>query len=90
MIELASHARSAMPTTPDYIRIADDIIEAVRANRLKPEEKLPSIARMAADYRVGTSTIQMVYVRLEALRVIRRHQGKGIFIVDPALWMREP
>ncbi|GLY20425.1 winged helix-turn-helix domain-containing protein [Micromonospora echinospora] len=79
-----------MPTTPDYIRIADDIIRAVREKRLKPEDKLPPIAQMAADNRVGTSTIQMVYVRLEALRVIRRHQGKGIFVTDPALWMREP
>ncbi|MFE0590686.1 winged helix-turn-helix domain-containing protein [Micromonospora echinospora] len=79
-----------MPTTPDYMRIADDIISAVKEGQLKPEDKLPSIAQMAADYRVGTSTIQMVYVRLEALRVIRRHQGKGIFVTDPAVWMREP
>lgn len=79
-----------MPTTPDYIRIADDIIAGVKAKKLKPEDRLPSIAQMAADYKVGTSTIQMVYVRLEALRVIRRHQGKGIFIADPKTWMREP
>ena len=32
----------------------------------------------------------MVYVRLEALRVIRRHQGKGVFVTDPKTWMREP
>lgn len=79
-----------MPITPDYIRIADEIVSAVQSRRLKPEDKLPSIAQMAVQYKVGTSTIQMVYVRLEALRVIRRHQGKGIFITDPATWMREP
>ncbi|WP_422769135.1 winged helix-turn-helix domain-containing protein [Plantactinospora sp. WMMC1484] len=79
-----------MPTTPDYIRIADEIVASVRAKRLQPEDKLPPIAQMAADHRVGTSTIQLVYVRLEALRVIRRHQGKGIFITDPKTWMREP
>lgn len=90
MIELVCHARSAMPTTPDYIRIADEIVSRVRAKRLKPEDKLPPIAQMAVDYGVGTSTIQLVYVRLEALRVIRRHQGKGIFIADPKTWMREP
>ena len=28
----------------------------------------------------------MVYVRLEALGVIRRHRGKGIFIADPRVW----
>jgi GntR family transcriptional regulator len=78
-----------MPTTPDYIRIADDIIATVKARKLKPEDKLPSIAQMAKDYQVGTSTIQMVYVRLEALRVIRRHQGKGVFVTDPKTWLGE-
>jgi GntR family transcriptional regulator len=32
----------------------------------------------------------MTYVRLEALGVIRRHQGKGIFVTDPATWLRAP
>ncbi|MCU4295771.1 GntR family transcriptional regulator, partial [Brevibacterium permense] len=27
---------------------------------------------------------------LEALRVIRRQQGKGVFVTDPKTWMREP
>lgn len=89
MIEWLCHARSAMPITPDYMRIADEIIGAVKASKLKPEDKLPSIAQLAAQYGVGTSTIQMVYVRLEALRVIRRHQGKGVFITDPETWLGE-
>ncbi|MEV5693901.1 hypothetical protein AB0L43_22060, partial [Micromonospora globbae] len=35
-------------------------------------------------------TVQLAYVRLEALRVIRRQQGKGVFVTDPKTWMREP
>ncbi|QGN48432.1 GntR family transcriptional regulator [Micromonospora sp. WMMC415] len=79
-----------MPQTPDYIRISDEIVSDVRSGRVKPGEKLPSIADMADRFEVSSSTIQMVYVRLEALRVIRRHQGKGIFATDPKTWMREP
>lgn len=79
-----------MPQTPDYIRIADEITAEVRRENVRPGDKLPSIAEMADRFGVSTSTIQMVYVRLEALRVIRRHQGKGIFVTDPATWMREP
>ncbi|MFS8533421.1 winged helix-turn-helix domain-containing protein [Sphaerobacter thermophilus] len=79
-----------MPATPDYIRIADEIVADVRAKKLKPGDKLPSIAEMVRIHNVGSTTIQSVYVRLEALRVIRRHQGKGIFVNDPKLWMREP
>ncbi|TDC41414.1 winged helix-turn-helix domain-containing protein [Micromonospora sp. KC213] len=79
-----------MPQTPDYIRISDEIVSDVRSGKVQPGEKLPSIADMADRFGVSSSTIQMVYVRLEALRVIRRHQGKGIFVTDPKTWMREP
>ncbi len=90
MIELACHAGGVMPITADYIRIADEIVADVRAKKLKPGDKLPSIAQLAATHKVSPSTVKQVYVRLEALRVIWRHQGKGIFVNDPKLWMREP
>jgi DNA-binding GntR family transcriptional regulator len=90
VIKLACHARSAMPQTPDYIRISDEIISDLHSGKVQPEDKLPSIAEMADRFQVSSSTIQMVYVRLEALRVIRRHQGKGVFVTDPKTWMREP
>ena len=79
-----------MPITADYIRIADEITADIRAGKLKPGEKLPSIAQLAVAYKVSPSTVKQVYVRLEALRVIWRHQGKGIFVNDPSLWMQEP
>lgn len=79
-----------MPQTPDYIRISDEIISDLHSGKVQPEDKLPSIAEMADRFQVSSSTIQMVYVRLEALRVIRRHQGKGVFVTDPKTWMREP
>jgi GntR family transcriptional regulator len=79
-----------MPQTPDYIRIADEISDDVRSGKVQPGDKLPSIAEMSDRFAVSSSTIQMVYVRLEALRVIRRRQGKGIYITDPKTWMREP
>jgi GntR family transcriptional regulator len=79
-----------MPSTADYIRIADDVIAGVAAGTIKPGDKLPSFAQQAASYEVGASTVQMAYARLEALRVIRRHQGKGVFVTDPKSWMREP
>jgi DNA-binding GntR family transcriptional regulator len=79
-----------MPTTPDYIRIADAITADVRSGRYAPGEKLRSIADLAERYEVSASTVQMAYIRLEALRIIRRHQGKGVFITDPKTWMRAP
>lgn len=79
-----------MPITADYIRIADEIAADVRAGKLKAGDKLPSISQLAAMHKVSESTVKQVYVRLEALRVIWRHQGKGVFVNNPRLWMREP
>jgi DNA-binding GntR family transcriptional regulator len=79
-----------MPITADYIRIADEIVADIRAGRLVPGAKLPSITQLATAHKVSPSTVKQVYVRLEALRVIWRHQGKGVFVNDPKLWMREP
>lgn len=79
-----------MPAIADYIRIADEIVADVRAKKLKPGDKLPSIAEMVRLHGVSSTTIQMIYVRLEALRVIRRQQGKGVFVTDPKTWMHEP
>ncbi len=79
-----------MPITADYIRIADKIVADIRAKKLNPGDKLPSIAQLASTHKVSPSTVKQVYVRLEALRVIWRHQGKGVFVNDLKLWMREP
>ncbi|GAB3178666.1 regulatory GntR family protein [Micromonospora palomenae] len=79
-----------MREVPDYWRIADDVIADVRTKRLNPGDRLPSISQLRDKYGVSHGTVQMAYARLEALRVIRRQQGKGVFVTDPKTWMREP
>ncbi|GGM13224.1 MULTISPECIES: winged helix-turn-helix domain-containing protein [Micromonospora] len=79
-----------MPAMPDYLRISNAIMDDVRSGKLKPGDKLPSIAQLRVRYRVGASTIQQVYIRLEALEVVDRYQGKGVFVTDPSTWLRKP
>ncbi|MBB5826934.1 winged helix-turn-helix domain-containing protein [Micromonospora carbonacea] len=79
-----------MPESAEYLRIADDVIADVRSGKLKPGDRLPSVAETRVSYGASYGTVQLAYVRLEALRVIRRHQGKGVFVTDPKTWMREP
>ncbi|WFE99606.1 winged helix-turn-helix domain-containing protein [Micromonospora sp. WMMD964] len=79
-----------MPESAGYLRIADDVMADVRSGKLKPGDRLPSVSETRADYDVSYGTVQLAYVRLEALRVIRRQQGKGVFVTDPKTWMREP
>ncbi|MBM7076700.1 winged helix-turn-helix domain-containing protein [Micromonospora humida] len=79
-----------MPALPDYLRVSDSIMSDTRSGRLKPGDKLPSIAELCELHRVSASTIRQVFIRLEALGVIDRYQGKGVFVTDPATWLRKP
>jgi DNA-binding GntR family transcriptional regulator len=76
-----------MPTQPDYVRISDAYASAIVEGKLKPGDKLPSIAEMTQRYGVGATTIKMALVRLEARRLIRRHQGKGTFVEPSEKWL---
>jgi GntR family transcriptional regulator len=76
-----------MPTQPDYVRISNAFAAAIVEGRLKPGDKLPSIAEMTKRYEVGATTIKMVLVRLESRRLVRRHQGKGTFVEPQARWL---
>ncbi|MEN3608243.1 winged helix-turn-helix domain-containing protein [Plantactinospora sp. ZYX-F-223] len=76
-----------MPTQPDYVRISNAYAAAIVEGRLKPGDKLPTIAEMTERYSVGATTIKMVLVRLEARRLVRRHQGKGTFVEPSDKWL---
>ncbi|MGX7670215.1 winged helix-turn-helix domain-containing protein [Plantactinospora sp. DSM 117369] len=76
-----------MPTQPDYVRISNAYASAIVEGKLKPGDKLPSIAEMTKRYSVGATTIKMVLVRLEARRLVRRHQGKGTFVEPRDKWL---
>ncbi|GIG85416.1 winged helix-turn-helix domain-containing protein [Plantactinospora endophytica] len=79
-----------MPALPDYFRISNAIMADVRAGKMKAGDKLPSIAALCDQYKVSPSTIRLVFVRLEALEVIDRYQGRGVFVTDPKTWLRKP
>lgn len=79
-----------MPAKPDYVRIADAVTAAILEGRLKPGDKLPSINEMTTRYEVSATTFKMALIRLEARLLIRRHQGKGIFIQPREKWLLPP
>ncbi len=70
-----------MPTDPsDYARIALDIIAAIDAGDLRPGDRLPTHAQMAAQYETSTSTVKMALAYLDGAGRIRRRQGKGVYV----------
>ena len=60
--------------------VLDSIKEAVVQGRLKPGDKLPGLADMAAEMGVGISSVREAIKMLEALEVLESKQGKGVYV----------
>ncbi|MBT3155530.1 GntR family transcriptional regulator [Streptomyces sp. CHD11] len=70
-----------MPSRRDAI--ADDLRERIAAGRLKPGERLPSEAHLAAQYMVSTPTLRNALAVLQAESLVEKVHGKGNFVRRP-------
>lgn len=76
-----------MPTTPIYQRLVDEVIADIRAGRLRPGDRLPTIEQYRQRYGrpgqpVSVTPIKMALRILEAQGLIYTHQGRGTFVAD--------
>lgn len=60
--------------------IMNEIKDALITGRLTPGDKLPSIAKLAAEMNVGVSSVREAIKMLEALGVLESCHGEGTFI----------
>ena len=65
---------------PLYEQIKNQIIDAILNDRVKTDQKLPSIRALARDLKVSVITTR-VYKELEDLKYINTVQGIGIFVI---------
>ncbi|MGW0602601.1 GntR family transcriptional regulator [Streptomyces sp. NPDC002640] len=63
--------------------IADDLRDRIVTGRLKPGERLPSEAHLAAQYRVSTPTLRNALAVLQAEGLVEKTHGKGNFVRCP-------
>ncbi|MFJ8997551.1 GntR family transcriptional regulator [Streptomyces sp. NPDC102359] len=70
-----------MPSRRDAI--ADDLRDRIVTGRLKPGERLPSEAHLAAQYMVSTPTLRNALAVLQAEGLIEKTHGKGNFVRRP-------
>lgn len=78
---------SATPTKTralKYHELADELREQILSGQLQPGYQLPSFARMHAEFGIGQSTLERVYVLLERDGLIERDPGRGTFVARPA------
>ena len=75
---------------PFYRQVQDQIGEAVRAGRLAPGLRLPSVRELSAGLMVSAITVRRAYAELERAGLIVRRQGRGTFVIDEVASAAEP
>ena len=66
------------------VRIADAVVEMIRADDLQPGDALASSRELAKRFEVTTPTVREALRRLEATDVIRFRHGSGTYVGDGA------
>ena len=68
---------------PLYRQVADRIVEAILAGRLRPGGRLPGVRELAKDLTVHPNTVLAAMRELEAQGWVRSLPRSGFFISDP-------
>lgn len=72
--------------------VAQRIQQLIRRRAYNRGERLPSIAEMAANFRVGAPTVREALKTLEAVGVVTIRHGSGVYVnsIDDALVISNP
>lgn len=73
---------SAVPRTPVYEQVIQDITASIRAGTLRPGDRLPSIAALCEQYQASAQPVRYALRILEERGLIEIHQGKGSFVAN--------
>lgn len=60
--------------------LADRVQEMIRADGLRPGDRLPSIATLASEYGVGAPTVREALKRLEIAGAVEIRHGSGVYV----------
>lgn len=69
----------------NYEIIADELRRLIESSVVQPGDKLETIDRLAARYRVGRSTVREALSHLKALGLVESRQGGGTYVRRSAL-----
>lgn len=65
---------------PIYQQLVDEIRSAIKMERLKLGEQLPTVLQMANDTGIARGTVQRAYDELNRMGLIEKVQGRGTFV----------
>lgn len=65
---------------PIYLQIMDYIKMDIVTEKLKANDRLPSVREMATNLKVNPNTLQRAYQELERLGIVYTQRGMGTFV----------
>ena len=74
---------------PRYKQLVDDFAVEIRAGRLSPGTRLPTHRRLAAKEGLALVTASRVYSELEAMGLVSGEPGRGTFVRETFLSLRQ-
>lgn len=74
---------------PLYQQLMDAIIENIKNGTYKAGDKLPTETELEATYNVSRITVRRAVKELCDKNILEKKQGKGTFVLDPSLRIRE-
>jgi GntR family transcriptional regulator len=72
-------------SVPQYIQIADSLLDQIESGELAPGSRLPSERTLSELFDVNRLTLRRALSRLEANGLIIRKHGKGNYIAEPKI-----
>lgn len=70
---------------PLYVQIADNILDFITENQMKPGDKLPSQNVLMRYYGVSQTTARQAIQKLVNENFLIGKQGKGVFVAEPVV-----
>ena len=80
-LELTLEANDPRPL---YVQIADQMVEAIDSERLRPGDRLPAMRDLARRLNCALVTVSQAYELLSARGRVNTRVGKGTFVAAPA------
>ena len=84
----AKEAGASQPFVPSVMQrrlpdiIAEQVVEAIRREGLKPGARLPTEQELAQQLGVGRTTVRESLQKLQTLGIIEVHKGRGAFVAS--------
>ena len=81
----STNMENVNPGVPQYIQIADSLLNQIESGELAPGTRLPPERQLSELFDVNRLTLRRALSKLEAQGLIIRKHGKGNFIAEPKI-----